>query len=1249
MKIEKISLCNLASIDGEFVIDFGCEPLRSAGLFAITGDTGAGKSTLLDAVCLALYNNAPRFDDVQKFSKNRDEQTMIAGLQTDDVRNILRRGAREAYSKVEFSLPDGARYEATWSVRVKRTGTYDKVQRTLRCLSPRRMEIPEREVAQTIERITGLKYSQFTHTVMLAQNSFTKFLKANRAEKSELLERLTGTEIYGEISKKIYELKKNAEEACRVLDSEMKGVLVNRLEPEILRQTEEEKGRLETSIGQCTRRSEAVKAQLQWFADYGQATARVLECEALGNEAHKAYVALRADELRVERYDQVIRVLPLFNEIKMTEKDIVDYKRRESEVAEEVRKAALRLEEADAGLAAAKEAVREKEQQQRLRLPEISRGFSLTGEVSSAKAQCCVLERRFAEAESALGEQRLLHRQCVARIEEVQRQMEAASLHKQALSVHSPMLENCELVLEKLRRLLVETNTLGDIDRSERELGERIKNRKVALDAAVKEQRREQDELYALGSELDIHRQANDGTDGEMLRKSHSERTLRLNRLLAAQALWKRIAEGYGEIEEQEVLLREQEVQCDHLKTETDALERELRAKEEVFESLHLNYTLSKKEDIRQLRQQLKEGSPCPVCGAAHHPYHSETEREMGALLSNLEKDYLALKEDVERRKKDLTGMQRDLAARIGVFTTQKDYLVQRRRRQEEDVLAWKDCAELDASFKDCSPSVSREARTLLIGMLIDNCRKTVEETEEELRNFHFHQQHINRLNEAIAAIVAARQHAQAAYDELVRDYQGALAKLEEMQRTKEKCQRAGEVYYADLDAVISLSGWYTGWLADPDALSKRISELNADWKQTSATLDEAARKKDVLKEELRSAEEKLAEQERQMALQRDELAACRQSISEKEAELQRMFGGGSPEKEEQLLNEALRAARTVEENRSGERAEAHSRCKILQQECKVLQQECAKKQEACRKCKDELDGWIVRFNGEHSPVQFAELERIFSDTTDWKQLRTTINERREALTLATNKLETARRELAQVQSRPGRPSGEDDESQAALLEQQQEIETRSKTLQEQLGVVNSRLLAHSTCLRQTLDLQERLEAARKTCAEWQMLDADFGSADGKRFRSLAQSYTFGFLVDHANRQLERLSPRYRLLTIPGELTLKIIDRDMFDEQRYVSSLSGGESFVVSLALALGLASLSADSLSIGSLFIDEGFGNLDRESLDLVLSALGNLENTQGRKVGIISHTNQIRRHISPQIRLVKAPTGGRSSIEIG
>ena len=164
MKIDKVTLNNLTSFEGLQTIDFTTEPLRSAGLFAITGDTGAGKSTLLDAICLALYGRAPRLDGVEKMnSEALATDSTVKGIQTDDVRNIMRRGQKEASAVVEFSTPDGARYEAAWSCRKKRTGNYDTVLRAFRQIAPKKKTFDGRnaEIQEEINRVVGLDYMQF--------------------------------------------------------------------------------------------------------------------------------------------------------------------------------------------------------------------------------------------------------------------------------------------------------------------------------------------------------------------------------------------------------------------------------------------------------------------------------------------------------------------------------------------------------------------------------------------------------------------------------------------------------------------------------------------------------------------------------------------------------------------------------------------------------------------------------------------------------------------------------------------------------------------------------------------------------------------------------------------------------------------------------------------------------------------------------------------------------------------------------
>ncbi len=163
----------------------------------------------------------------------------------------------------------------------------------------------------------------------------------------------------------------------------------------------------------------------------------------------------------------------------------------------------------------------------------------------------------------------------------------------------------------------------------------------------------------------------------------------------------------------------------------------------------------------------------------------------------------------------------------------------------------------------------------------------------------------------------------------------------------------------------------------------------------------------------------------------------------------------------------------------------------------------------------------------------------------------------------------------------------------------------------------------------------------------WAQLNELIGAADGKKFRNYAQQYTLDVLLGYANRHLNELSRRYRLQRISDTLALMVVDQDMGDELRSVHSLSGGESFLVSLALALGLASLSTNRVRVESLFIDEGFGSLDADTLRVAMDALDGLQ-SMGRKVGVISHVQEMTERIATRI-LVQRTAGGRSLVGVG
>ena len=226
MKILAIRLKNLTSIEGTVEVDFTSEPLRSAGIFAISGPTGAGKSTLLDALCLALYDKAPRFaSSVENISLADVGDNQINQA---DVRNLLRRGTSDGYAEVDFLGIDGHRYRSRWSVRRTRNKVSGSLQAQVMQVSDldteKEFQGTKRELLNQLTELVGLNYEQFTRTVLLAQNDFATFLKSKGAAKAELLEKLTGTAVYSRISQEIYSRSKTLQAEVDLIRGKMNAI-----------------------------------------------------------------------------------------------------------------------------------------------------------------------------------------------------------------------------------------------------------------------------------------------------------------------------------------------------------------------------------------------------------------------------------------------------------------------------------------------------------------------------------------------------------------------------------------------------------------------------------------------------------------------------------------------------------------------------------------------------------------------------------------------------------------------------------------------------------------------------------------------------------------------------------------------------------------------------------------------------------------------------------------------------------------
>ena len=1245
MKICKIIINNLTSLAGEHVIDFMAEPLKSAGLFAITGDTGAGKSTILDAICLALYNQAPRLENSQKLkSENVDKKD----VNVTDVRNYLRRGEREGSAVVEFEAQNGALYRATWQVRLRRTGTYDNIIHTLEQLSPNRRTFDRQEVKAKIVEVIGLDYTQFSRTVMLAQNSFANFLNARNEEKSALLEKLTGTEIYGKISMRIYDAKMKAEQDLAALNVEKTTVLRDYMGDEELTACTQQKDLLETTIKDLENQQRTTEQQLKWLDDYDKAIVEVAQCEATYAEVYKRFLTLTPERQLLERYDDVIGQQSIYNEIKGHQANIEKCKNERQELerlliscTENAEKCKM---ENDLAISRLQEANKQLEQ----RRPDIQRGLKIGGEMKENQVLLNERELEFNKIKLEVAERKNNLQIKNTELEDLQRVVEQTHYKLQGLNVYRTLFEKFDIVKSKLSDLEKESLHNADCRRTYEELQIQQSRVRSILEKEHKDHQSLSDLLRTRKTEVHLLEQNNNPVDFNYMQQSITQNAMRLEALKSAKKLWNAITQCYEEIEQMRAKTNASRIAIEQLSADLKKAEQKIDQANVSFSMAHENFTFHSSQNIEVMRKNLKEGSPCPVCGGTHHPYHTESARELGKIFEDIEREYNESREYLEACKENARQLRSQLALIQGKYEEEQRYFNILNKKKEDYKNEWTNYVDLDVTFKECSSAVNANFRLITIEQLENNTALNLQNLQEKLDHYSKNQEGINALNRLIRELTEREAEEAKHISDLETQLKISMSKIKDLKAQIDLSDRRLKEIYADLDMLILDSGWMAKWRNNPEHYASTLQGMYTDWKTTTKKLEDAQQRIDVVQTIIKQLESELRLAMQTEDAMRDHRNATQELLRIKSDELKTLFGEQSPEEVEQQLLDVIQKA-------SAEQQEAKFRLETAKAELDEVvgskrksEQDYDHFQKLYIQQSSKLDCWMAAYNREHSPLRFEELEDLFTDPRDWSQLRARISACKEELTLTQNARNKAEEQLELIRQDNMRPDTAKGETREALIDQHNDTLQHIKANTEMFAALKAKIVAHERALHEVALMQKRFEQAEENLSWWLRLNTLFGSADGKKFREIAQSYTFEYLVTYANQQLLQLSPRYRLRTVPGTLMLQIIDRDMFDQQRYVNSLSGGETFVVSLALALALAGLSIEGLSIGSLFIDEGFGNLDNDSLNLVMQALANLQAGQGKKVGIISHTEQIRTQISPRINVIKKPLGGESVVKV-
>lgn len=369
-------------------------------------------------------------------------------------------------------------------------------------------------------------------------------------------------------------------------------------------------------------------------------------------------------------------------------------------------------------------------------------------------------------------------------------------------------------------------------------------------------------------------------------------------------------------------------------------------------------------------------------------------------------------------------------------------------------------------------------------------------------------------------------------------------------------------------------------------------------------------------------------------------LVEAQQTLEKKLLDLKKEIGDKDPDEFENALN----STKTKADGLVKAKTEAVSRLReqLNGVKGKVSATRTQKEKEyiSVNKRKAELSAWLTDYNKAHDEIILtqASIAQLLYSNENWEHIRAIQKRLQDAFTSADTTLHNENRAIDHhLQKKP-------DMQKEELLTRKAELQNVSN---QELIDAKARLQRHNLAKEQMGCMFAQKQEAEAAKCEWEQI-ADAIGGDGKTLRKIAQCYTLRFLIEHANVEIRKFNSRYELQQVKNSLGIRVVDHDHADDVRDTTSLSGGETFIVSLGLALGLSSLSSRNIGFENLFIDEGFGTLDPDTLATVIDSLAMLQSSQGKKVGVISHTDTMSERITTQIRIIKDGNSGSSHIEM-
>jgi len=1216
MRILKLHFKNLNSLLGEWTIDFSLPEFAEQGIFAITGPTGAGKSTILDAICLALYGQTPRLGKIT--SQNE----------------IMSRQSGECFASLEFKTNAG-HYRTLWSqtrARKKAAGNLQTAQHVIEDLSDpeNKLTLEDKlsKVPTKVSEVTGMDFDHFTRAMLLAQGGFAKFLQSSADERSPILEKITGTEIYSAISKKVHEHKTTEENKLGLLEQQLQGIKL--FDASEIAQLSAQLAELERQLALTVQQKTASEQQQLWLTTLQtlrQELAQLIEQqselhtqqqhfaaqEAALDWAHKAsainsevYIGLA--QLRIQLEQLTANIANNQQQLPQVEQRLADFNTKLLNDSQEFNQYKVTFA---------------------ANLQILQQVRRLDTQIETSHAQVAKVVKTVSEAQHNLGDLAGKATQLATQSNHHQLQLAEVNNYLLQHSHDARLLVDLSGITERLDSLqnlaakrqndhLRQQQAQLRAEQIEQELTG-LNQQQHSLEQTIATQQNQFSELSQAQTQL---------ANGQTILGLTQERA----RLQAQHTELQNLAKLLNETTN----LAQQALDLDNTLIHENKLLVEIEPQimqtaqylaelEELLNSLNAQQLLlSKVADLTRERENLKLNQPCPLCGALEHPYASnlphndELEQQITAAKLRQTQSLARQQQLNHQQTKSSTLIEQVLKQQAQVRLNLSEL------NQEVELLCAKHALVLN---NDLSTQLVEKLHAL--EQQIPAHERLIEQLhayEQQLNQLKIeHQQLVEKLHTLKITLSHSRANQTASSAQL-------LQIQEELAQTDKLLMQASQQLSTELLAysIEPIS------LAQIGVIKQQLQQRVTNW-QTQQ--QQAEQLQLVINQFANEMQQNVVLQEnitQTLQQTRLELEHLQHELSALVSQRRELFADKEANQEQanwQTHGELLESNyQTTQNNYTQARQELVTLQSLLANQAEQFQPLQAQRQQT------------------EANFQQSLMAQGFSDELDFKA-KLLSREIIAEIQQRANRLQQTAIELnTQQQLIKARISSEENKalttlSLAELAAQITQLAQAIDNYTQQIGAYGLQLKLNEQAQQQQAEIIARHSQQKIINQRWGNLHKLIGSADGKKFRNFAQGLTFEMVVKHANQQLLNMSDRYLLMRDKeAPLELNVVDNYQGGEIRSTKNLSGGESFVISLALALGLSKLSSNKVQVDSLFLDEGFGTLDEDALQTALNALDSLQR-DGKLIGIISHVGALKERINLQIQ-VEPLSGGVSRI---